>query len=33
MVKVDDHFKENMHHEFEECKLKDAEDDDNVDFL
>ena len=33
MVKADDHFKEDMRREIEECELKDAEDDDNVDFL
>ena len=33
MVKGDDHFKEDMHREIEECEVKDAEDDDNVDFL
>ena len=30
VVEVDDHF---MHCEIEECEVKDAEDDDNVDFL
>ena len=33
VVKADDHFKEDMHCEIEECEVKDAEDDDNVDFL
>ena len=33
MVKAADHFKEDMPREIEECELKDAEDDDNVDFL
>ena len=33
VVKADDHVKEDMHLEFKECKVKDAEDDDNVDFL
>ena len=33
MVKADHHFKEDMHGEIEECKVKNAEDDDNVDFL
>ena len=33
MVKVGDHCKEDMHCEIEECEVKDAEDDDNVDFL
>ena len=33
MAKADDHFKEDMHCEIEECKVKNAEDDGNVDFL
>ena len=33
MVKADDHYNEDMHREIEECEVKDAEDDDNVDFL
>ena len=33
VVKLDDNFKEDMYREIEECKVKDAEDDDNVDFL
>lgn len=33
VVKADDHFKEDMHYEIEESEVKDAEDDDNVDFL
>jgi len=33
VVKADDHFKEDMPCEIEECEVKDAEDDDNVDFL
>ena len=33
VVKADDHFKEDMHCEIEESEVKDAEDDDNVDFL
>ena len=33
VVKADDHFKEDMHCEIEECEVKDAEDEDNVDFL
>ena len=33
VVKADDHFKEDMHCEIEECEVKDAEDGDNVDFL
>ena len=33
VVKADDHFEEDMHCEIEECEVKDAEDDDNVDFL
>ena len=33
VAKVDDHFEEHMHCEVEECEVKDAEDDDNVDFL
>ena len=33
MVKADDHFEEDMHCEVEECEVKDAEDDDNIDFL
>ena len=33
VVKADDHFEEDMHCEVEECEVKDAEDDDNVDFL
>ena len=32
MVKAGDHFKEDMHCEIEESEVKDAEDDDNVDF-
>ena len=33
MVKADGHSEEDMHCEVEECEVKDAEDDDNVDFL
>ena len=33
VVKADDHFEKHMHCEVEECEVKDAEDDDNVDFL
>ena len=33
VVKAGDHFKEDMPCEIEECEVKDAEDDDNVDFL
>ena len=33
VVKRDDHFKENMHREIEECEIKDVEDDYNADFL
>ena len=33
VVKADDHFEEDMHCEVEKCEIKDAEDDDNVDFL
>ena len=31
VVKAEDHFKEDMHREIQECEVKDAEDDDNVD--
>ena len=33
VVKAADHFKEDMPREIEECEIKDAEDDDNDDFL
>ena len=33
VVKADDHFKEDVHREIEECEVKNAEDDVNVDFL
>ena len=33
VVKAEDHFKEDMLCEIEECEVKDAEDDSNVDFL
>ena len=33
VVKADDHFKEDMHREIEECEVKNAEDDVNADFL
>ena len=33
VVTTDDQFKEDMHREIEECEVKDAKDDDNVDLL
>ena len=33
VVKAEDHFKEDKHCKIEECEVKDAEDDGNVDFL